>query len=202
VKVARETPEDAIDVALRVGSAIEATGGAYFVGGSLASSLQGEPRATNDIDIVFVLPIGRLNDLVAALGTNFEVDVDMLRDALLHGRSCNIFYMPSVMKVDLFAVGSSPYDETEFARRQPVPIRPTGETLVVKSPEDTVLRKLLWHRDGGGVSDRQWRDILEVLRVSGARMDGRYLDTWAARLGVSESLARARTEAESFRDGG
>ena len=78
------------------------------MGGSLASSLQGEPRATNDIDIVLELPLRRINELVRALGSDFEVCSDMRRDALLHGRSCNVFYLPSVMKVDLFAVGPHP----------------------------------------------------------------------------------------------
>jgi hypothetical protein len=185
---------DAIDVALRVARAVEAVGGAYFVGGSVASSLQGEPRATNDIDVVVELPLGKLEEFVRALGPDFEVDLDMLRDALLHARTCNIFFLPSVMKVDLFGVGSSQFDEAEFARRKPVPVRPSGETLVVKTPEDSVLRKLLWFRAGGGVSDRQWRDVLEVLRVSGPRMDAAYLAHWAGRLGLEPLLARARSE--------
>ncbi|HEX3343196.1 MAG TPA: hypothetical protein VHS09_01435 [Polyangiaceae bacterium] len=185
---------DAIGVALRVGAAIEAAGGAYFVGGSLASSLQGEPRATNDVDIVLQLPIGRIDRLVATLGADFEVDGDMLRDALLHGRSCNVFYLATVMKVDLFAVGPGPFDESEFSRRRPVVVR-GAETMVLKSPEDTVLRKLLWYREGGFVSERQWRDVVEVLRVSGAGMDAEYLTGWAGRLKLSELLARARGEA-------
>jgi hypothetical protein len=188
---------DAIAVAMRVAEAIEAAKGSYFVGGSLASSLQGEPRATNDIDMVFDLPLGRVGEFVAALGEDFEVDVDMLRDALLHGRSCNIFYLPVVMKVDLFAVGPSPYDEVEFARRRRVPVRSTGETLLIKSPEDTVLRKLLWYREGGEVSERQWRDVVEVLRVSGGGMDRGYLAHWSGRLGISDLLERARAQAES-----
>ncbi|HEX9296793.1 MAG TPA: hypothetical protein VF881_13205 [Polyangiaceae bacterium] len=93
---------DAIAVALRVARAIEASGGAYFVGGSLASSMQGEPRATNDIDIVLDLPIGRVREFARALGPDFEVDTDMLRDALAHGGSCNVFYLPTVMKVDFY----------------------------------------------------------------------------------------------------
>lgn len=186
---------DAIDVALAVASAVESVGGAYFVGGSVASSLQGEPRATNDIDVVVELPLARLQDFVDALGPDFEVDLDMLRDALLHGRTCNIFFLPSVMKVDIFAVGSTPFDEAEFARRRPVVVRPTGETLVVKTPEDTVLRKLLWYRAGGGVSDRQWRDVVEVLRVSGPAMGAAYLSSWAQRLGIDSLLSRARKEA-------
>ena len=189
-----EATDDAVGVALRVGLAIEAAGGAYFVGGSLASSLQGEPRATNDVDIVLQLPIGRIEQLVAALGPDFEVDTDMLRDALLHGRSCNIFYLPVVMKVDLFGVGASPFDKSEFARRRPVIVR-GAETLVVKSPEDTVLRKLLWYREGGGVSDRQWRDVVEVLRVSGAEIDPAYLTQWARRLKLTDLLDRAKGEA-------
>jgi hypothetical protein len=189
----RESP-DAIGVALRVGAAIEAASGRYFVGGSVASSLQGEPRATNDIDVVLELPIGRIADLVARLGDDFEVDVAMLREALLHTGSCNIFYLPTVMKVDLFAVGTSPFDESEFARRARVLVRPPAGTLVVKSPEDTVLRKLLWYLDGGKVSDRQWRDVVEVLRVSAAAIDRTYLATWAAQLRLSELLERALAE--------
>lgn len=188
---------DAIDVALAVARAIENVGGAYFVGGSVASSFQGEPRATNDIDIVLELPLGQIGAWVSMLGTDFDVDVDMLRDALLHGRSCNIFYLPALMKIDLFAVGPSPFDAIEFARRRPVVVRASGETLVLKSPEDTVLRKLLWFRAGGEVSDRQWRDVIEVLRVSGSAMDQSYLTSWGARLGLAELLDRARADAAS-----
>lgn len=186
---------DALDVALRVAAAIESVGGAYFVGGSVASSLQGEPRSTNDIDIILELPVGRVRDFVSALGKEFEVDVDMLRDALLHGRTCNIFFLPSILKVDLFAVGATPYDAVEFSRRRAVAVNAQGDTLVVKSPEDTILRKLLWFREGGGVSDRQWRDVVEVLRVSGGELDRAYLDSWGVRLGLAELLSRARGEA-------
>jgi hypothetical protein len=185
---------DPIGVALRVARAIELSGGNYFVGGSIASSFQGEPRATNDVDFVLDLPIGRIDQLVAALGSEFEVDTDMLRDALLHGRSCNIFYLPVVMKVDIFGVGHDPYDAVEFSRRRPVAVR-GEEMLVLKSPEDTVLRKLLWYRAGNCVSDTQWRDIVAVLRVSGADLDDAYLSTWAGRLKLSELLDRAKAEA-------
>ena len=182
---------DAIAVAIRVGAAIEEVGGRYFVGGSLASSLQGEPRATNDIDMVVDLPIARTADLVAALGGDFEVDEEALREALGQTRTCNIFYLPVVMKVDLFCVGTAPFDVSEFDRRQRWLVRPPDGTLVVKSPEDTVLRKLLWYLDGGGVSERQWRDVVEVLRVSASELDRGYLAAWAERLQLSKLLERA-----------
>jgi hypothetical protein len=186
---------DAIGIAALVAKAIEAVGGEYFVGGSVASSIYGEPRATNDIDIVVSLPLGRVNDLVETLGADFEVDVDMLRTALLRGASANIFYLPLLTKIDLFALGDAPYDEAEFARRRVVRVRPSGEELVVKSPEDTILRKLLWFRAGGEVSERQWRDVVEVLRVNRGALEDAYVDAWATRLGIGALVERARAEA-------
>jgi len=189
--------ENAIDIALKVTSALTSVGAEYFLGGSLASSLQGEPRATNHIDFVIALPLGRTNALRDALGSDFEVDTDMLRDALLHARSANAFYLPVVTKIDFFGRGYEPFDESEFSRRRPVVVRPSGETIVVKSAEDTVLRKLLWFREGGAVSEKQWRDIVSVLRISGASMDDAYLTSWASRLELEALLQRAR-EARSM----
>ena len=125
----------------------------YFLGGSLASSLQGEPRATNDIDFVIALPAGRILALRDALGTDFEVDTDMRRDAVLHACCANAFYLPVVTKIDFFGRDYEPFDDSEFSRRRPVMVRATGETIVVKSAEDTVLRKLLWFREGGRASE-------------------------------------------------
>ena len=124
----------ALDVALRVAAALESVGCAYFIGGSLASSLQGEPRATNDIDIVVAMMPHRIRAFADALGTDFDVDQDMLRDAIARGSCANIFYLPMVTKVDLFALGATPYDEVEFARRRAVRVRQSGETLFVKAP--------------------------------------------------------------------
>lgn len=190
---------DAVDVALQVAAALDAVGAAYFVGGSLASSFHGEPRATNDIDMVIALPGRRIAAFAERLGSDFEVDQGMLREALGRGGSANIFYLPLVMKIDLFGLGETPFDEAEFARRQRVRVRATGEELWLKTPEDSVLRKLLWYREGGEVSDRQWRDVVEVLRVSGPGMSFEYLESWAPRLGLTKLFARARSEASVAR---
>jgi hypothetical protein len=185
----------AVDVALRVAAAVETVGGAYFVGGSLASSLQGEPRATNDVDIVLTLPMGRVRDFVEALGADFEVDVDALRNALLTGSTCNVFFLPWLTKVDLFAVGPGRFDEAEFSRRRPVIVREPDVVLVVKSPEDTILRKLWWYRQGGEASERQWRDAVQVLRINEATLDFAYMTRWSEDLNVADLLERARLEA-------
>jgi len=75
-------------------------------------------------------------------------------------RSYNIFFLPEVLKIDLFMRGSDPFDDSELARRMQVTIR-EGLNLFVASPEDNLLRKLVWFRMGAGASDRQWRDILD-----------------------------------------
>jgi hypothetical protein len=98
--------------------------------------------------------------------------------------------LPLALKIDFFGHAHGAYDDAKFLRRQAIPVRGT-RTLVVKSSEDTVLRKLCWFREGGEVSDRQWRDILGVLRAQQGRLDDAYLQEWAKRLQVADLLARA-----------
>jgi hypothetical protein len=188
---------DVIQVAVRVAKAIESVGGEYFVGGSLASSIDGDPRATNDIDFVLDLPVGRAGDLRDALGSDFEVDVDLVREALLHGTCANCFYLPRVLKVDFFGHAHGEYDDSEFGRRRAVVVDDHGTSLFVKSPEDTVLRKLAWYRAGGEVSERQWRDVRGVIRHAADQLDASYLERWATQLGVRDLLVRVTQEANA-----
>jgi hypothetical protein len=67
---------------------------------------------------------------------------------------------------------------------------------MVKAPEDTILRKMLWFREGGEASDRQWRDILGVLRAQQGNLDLAYLRNWAIRLVLTDLLDRAMAEIE------
>lgn len=121
--------------------------------------------------------------------------LEALRDAVTRRGSWNIFHLPSLTKVDLFMLRESPFDASEFARRRRIVLPPEGRGLSIKSPEDTVLRKLLCFRDGGENSTSQWRDIVQVLRVSAGVLDASYLDEWAGRLGVAALLANAREAA-------
>jgi hypothetical protein len=187
-------PLGPLEIALAVARVLTKLGVPYFLGGSLASSVQGEPRATNDIDFVVDLTEAVVPALVTELGPDFDVDADALVDAVRRRGSWNIFYLPLLMKVDLFIRGLAPFDASEFERRAPVEVLP-GQKLMLKSAEDTVLRKLLWFRDGGRASTTQWRDVVEVLRVSGPVLETAYLDEWASRLQLSELLARAREDA-------
>ena len=185
---------DAIDIALRVARALDRIGVAYFLGGSLASSLQGEPRATNDIDVVIELSEEQVGAFARALGPDFEVDEEALRRAARARASDNVFFLPWATKIDLFIVGSAPFDRSELERRRWVEVRP-GVGLYVKSAEDSVLRKLLWFQMGGEASSNHWRDVVELLRVGGGTLDASYLASWAPRLGVDKLLGQAQDEA-------
>jgi hypothetical protein len=189
-------PSDALDVALAAARAFESTGIAYFLGGSMASSLQGEPRATNDIDFVLDLREEQIAPLVAALGLDFDVDEHALAEAVRQQGSWNVFFAPLMIKIDLFVLGRTPFDASEFARRRRMLVREDAE-LFVKSPEDSVLRKLRWFKDGGSVSTNQWRDVVEILRVNAGALEDAYLDEWAPRLDVASELASAREQART-----
>ncbi|NMO19414.1 hypothetical protein HPC49_22450 [Pyxidicoccus fallax] len=182
-------------VALQCAEAFEQAQVGYFLGGSLASSLQGEPRATNDIDFVVDLKPAQVEPLAQALGSDFEVDVESLRESAARRSSWNIFHQPTVTKVDLFMLRSGAFDHSEFSRRRRVVLTSAGRGLYIKSPEDSVLRKLLWFREGGEVSTTQWRDVVQILRLAAGTLDEGYLREWASRLGTQALLERAMRDA-------
>lgn len=97
------------------------------------------------------------------------------------------------MKVDIFCLGSSAFDRSEFERAAFVRIHGLDPEarIRVKSPEDTILRKLDWYRSGGGVSERQWSDVVGCLSAQEGSLDRAYLDRWAGELGLRELLRRA-----------
>jgi len=180
---------DPIDVALRVTDALDALGVASTVGGSIASSFAGEPRSTLDIDVIAAIDEGRIDALVAALSAEFYIDAESLRRAIRAKGSTNLIHQATQFKVDLFIAGGTPLDAQQLARRQPVQIG--SRTLFVHPPEDILLQKLRWYRAGGEVSDRQWRDVLAIIRTQGTHLDRQYLSANAPLIGVEDLLIKA-----------
>jgi hypothetical protein len=174
---------------MRVSQQLDALGILHTIGGSLASSFAGEPRATVDIDMVVALEERHVEPLVAALADDFYVDADALRRAIRTRTSTNLIHQPTQLKVDLFVAGGTPLDEEQLRRRILVDIG-AGRRLPFHPPEDVLLQKLRWFRRGGESSDRQWRDVVSIVRVQGSRLDLTYLRAGAAVLGVSDLLAR------------
>lgn len=186
-------PIDPIATAALVSRHLDALQIPHTIGGSIASSFAGEPRATIDIDIIVALEERHVDELVAALSAEFYVDAEALRRAVRTKSSANLIQRATQLKVDLFVAGGTPLDARQIARREAVDL-PDGRRLYVHPPEDILLQKLRWYRLGGDVSDRQWRDIAAIVRVQGRRLDRDYLREGAAVLGVTDLLERALAE--------
>jgi hypothetical protein len=185
-------------VTLAVAKALERMGIPYFVGGSLASSAHGVARATLDADIIAKLDPGQAGRFAKELGPEFYADVDAIADAATQRSSFNVIHIATAFKIDVFVPLATAYDDVEMERRQSHVIdQETGERMAFSTAEDTLLAKLRWYRRGNEVSERQWRDVLGILRVAGQILDGSYLSMWAGELGIADLLDRALREAGS-----
>src|SRR5574341_1280254 len=183
-------------ITLLVTQALEHIGISYAVGGSLASSLHGVMRSTLDVAIVTDLRLEHIQPLVAALSKEFYADDEMMRDAIQRRSSFNLIHYETSFKVDIFVPKSRAFDQMQLERRRTSIVTTDPErALYVTSPEDVILSKLEWYRMGGEVSDRQWRDILGVLKTKLEQLDVAYLRKWARELKVEDLLERALKEA-------
>lgn len=167
----------------------------YALGGSWASSFYGKPRLTHDADVTVEPFSGKEAAFCSSFGEYYYVSLPAVQDAIRHRSSFNVIHFDSGFKVDLFVRKLRPFDASLMARRRAFDMPNTnGQTLTFVSAEDVILLKFEWYRLGGGSSERQWQDILGVFQVQAGRLDQAYLARWAADLGVSDLLQRARQE--------
>ena len=182
-----------------VARAFQFLGVRYYVGGSLASSVRGVPRSSLDVDVAAELQPRHVSPLVAALEKDYYLSPDRVKGAVDSRRSFNAIHLATMMKVDVFAVRDRPFERALFERLRPEFLDVNGTSMPHPVPraEDVVLLKLEWFRSGGEVSDRQWSDVLGVLKVSAGEIDREYLARWAAELGLADLVERALAEASA-----
>jgi hypothetical protein len=173
--------------AFEVGSHLDAIGVVWLVGGSVASSLFGEPRAAANIDLVTDLRERHVTEFLRRMSA-YHVDADAVRKAVVARGSFNVIHVDSITKLDVFCAKDDPLSREQLGRR--VPIELDGRKLPVSSPEDIILQKLLWYVEGNRAVDRQWRDAIGVCRVRGGLLDRAYIERHAAVVGVGD-LVRA-----------
>ncbi len=179
----------------RVIQTLDDAGIDYMVTGSVASSLQGEPRSTHDIDLVISLDKKDADKLVKSFPPpDFHLDEESILDAITSRGAFNLLDITSGDKVDFWILSEEPFDKSRFARKTVE--AGAGLRLKVSTPEDTILAKLWWSRLSGG-SEKQFLDALHVYEVQSNKLDQDYLTRWAEKLGVESLLDRLRQEAET-----
>lgn len=170
---------------------LEQLGFRYFVTGSVATIFFGEPRFTNDIDIVVDLPANRILEFCRAFpSVDFYVSEESVRSAVSRKGQFNVIHPASGLKIDIMVPSEDAFNRSRFSRVRRV--RPASDYEVVfASPEDVILKKLQYYLEGG--SEKHLRDITGVLKISGPQIDYPYIEEWAARLGLSEVWTKVRS---------
>ena len=194
---------------------LEQLGIPYLIGGSVASSVFGIPRSTNDADLVAQMRAEHVKPFLDAISPDdYYLSETAMREALARRSSFNLIHQPTMIKLDIFISKDEPFDLIELARVVRSPLnevaadnKETGVSLAASpllasllvvnlaSPEDLILRKLAWYRSGGETSERQWLDVLGILKMQAGNLDQTYMREWAGRLKVSDLLERVSQEA-------
>ncbi|HEY9740489.1 MAG TPA: hypothetical protein V6C90_08350 [Coleofasciculaceae cyanobacterium] len=189
---------DPVWLARKIAGVMDSLSVPYYVGGSVASSTHGEPRATQDVDIIVNIKAEQAQQLFQFMASEFYISDIAVEDAL-SGRVSwfNVIHLESAAKADIFVMRNEPFALSQMSRRQMyTPTNRPEEAFYVCSPEDSILQKLVWYHMAFGDSPRQWRDILGVLKLQGQNLDFDYLWQWAETLNVVSNLDKAFTEAD------
>ena len=166
----------------------------YMITGSVASSLQGEPRSTHDIDIVIAIQKSVAKKLVEAFPQpDFYLDEDSILNAINMENMFNLIDIREGDKVDFWILTDEPFDQSRFPRRYSEKFM--GIEMQVSTPEDTILAKLRWAKLSGG-SEKQFIDALRIYEVQYGELDIAYLEHWAKKLDVESLWKRLVDEAE------
>jgi len=161
----------------------------YYITGSLASSVHGEFRATNDIDIVADIARNTLPALCRELASEFVADIDQALVALDSGASFNLIHREAYLKVDIFPCTTA-FNREAARRAEPTTLPGADRPLRVATKEDILLAKLQWYRLGGETSEVQRRDIERLIALNPGAFDDEYLRRWAKAIAVDDLLAK------------
>jgi hypothetical protein len=157
----------------------------YFVTGSVAAGFFSEPRLTNDVDVVVDLNQYNVVEFCNQFNPDvYYVSTDAAREAVNLHSQFNILHPESGFKIDVMIPADSAYSRNRFARARPVKMV-SGTTVMSSTPEDVILKKLEYYREGG--SEKHVRDIASLLKVGVKEIDRYYLDQWALRLGLKDT---------------
>ena len=179
-----------------VGNALSKAGVWHYIGGSVASSAYGIARSTLDVDLVSSLDLNGVATFVEALKDDFYLSEFQIKEAIVRRTCFNVIHLKSSIKIDVFISKQRPYDiiAAERIRADSLGEEDGLPSFHIASAEDIILAKLEWYKLGNCISQKQWLDILGVLRVQRSTIDIEYLKTWAAVLQIDDLLEKALLE--------
>lgn len=185
-----------VDLAVKLGKILEDLSIPYYLGGGLASSFWGERRQTEDVDFAVVLKPEKVQELIAALSTEFYVSDTAIDDAVKgHANTFNVIHTTSVIKADIYPVRhNNQFELSAMSRRKRVQVSSLNQTIYISSPEDIILQKLRWYKIAGNFFQKQWRDILGVLKARRKILDFEYFKLWGDYLKLTSELEKALDE--------
>jgi hypothetical protein len=155
----------------------------YLITGSMATIAYGEPRFTNDIDVVVRLASHQIDGLCGAFpAEEFYISREAVADAVAHRTQFNVLHPTSGLKIDVMVADDSEFNQARFSRARSLRVA-VGRDVTFASPEDVIIKKLVFYREGG--SEKHLRDISGVLKIMGAEIDRAYIERWVRRLGLT-----------------
>jgi len=156
----------------------------YLVTGAVAAMAYGEPRLTNDIDIVAAIEESHIADLLKAFPSDdFYINEETARKAIIHCGQFNIIHPAAGLKVDIIIKQDTPFDNSRFSRLWRIYPTETYQANFA-APEDVIIKKMEYYKEGG--SEKHLRDIAGILKISGQMVDREYIVGWARHLGLTE----------------
>jgi len=163
----------------------------FYIGGSVASSFHGASRSTMDVDLVADFRAKDVDHFVSQLQSEYYVSKAAINDAIARLSCFNLIHLPSSFKVDVFVLKGRPFDISSMNRAVDGKIDLTSDSeFPIASPEDTILSKLEWYRLGNEISERQWEDVVRVMKVVGDQADHDYMMRHADDLNVADLLQK------------
>jgi len=168
--------------------ALQTAGVEYLIGGAIAEWAWGEPRATQDLDLVVKIPIKSINKLSKELEKrDMLVPAEIIMDAVVEQRAdipINAIHMYSGLKADLYPVrDGDELRQSAFRRREQVDYGPPIGKVYIHSAEDLILYKLIYF--GLSQQSKHSRDIAAIIKSKKDDLDLDYIEEWVARLGLS-----------------